>query len=87
MIASGLVAHLSCVDPRRLDRSFSGRQFDAALLDDLPPGVDPCGENGEFHTVTVAGPMFGESIAVTPGPVVEREGFVFADFDLSQPQG
>ncbi|HEV2286009.1 MAG TPA: hypothetical protein VGR80_08200 [Steroidobacteraceae bacterium] len=79
MIASGLVAHLVCVDPRRLPREFAGRRFDARLLDDLPPGVDPCGENGEFHTVVTAGPMFAAPIPVKPGEVVERDGFVFAD--------
>lgn len=79
MIASGLVAHLTCIDPRRLDRSFAGRQFDQALLDDLPDGVDPCGENGEFHTVVTAGPMFDASIPVAPGEIVERDGFIFAD--------
>jgi diphthamide synthase (EF-2-diphthine--ammonia ligase) len=79
MIASGLVAHLTCVDPRRLDRSFAGRRFDASLLADLPPGVDPCGENGEFHTVVTAGPMFAAPIPIQVGEVVERDGFVFAD--------
>jgi diphthamide synthase (EF-2-diphthine--ammonia ligase) len=79
MIASGLVAHLTCIDPRRLDRSFAGRRFDQALLDDLPEGVDPCGENGEFHTVVSAGPMFDAPIPVAPGEIVERDGFVFAD--------
>jgi uncharacterized protein (TIGR00290 family) len=79
MIASGLRAHLVCVDPRRLHRSFAGRGFDAALLEDLPPEVDPCGENGEFHTVVSAGPMFAAPIAVRVGEVVERDGFVFAD--------
>jgi uncharacterized protein (TIGR00290 family) len=79
MIASGLRAHLVCVDPRRLGRSFAGRSFDAALLEDLPPDVDPCGENGEFHTVVSAGPMFNAPIQVRVGEVVEREGFVFAD--------
>jgi uncharacterized protein (TIGR00290 family) len=79
MIASGLVAHLTCVDPRRLDRSFAGRRFDASLLADLPPGVDPCGENGEFHTVVTAGPMFAAPIPVQVGEVVERDGFIFAD--------
>ncbi|HYM41141.1 MAG TPA: hypothetical protein VET46_00105 [Steroidobacteraceae bacterium] len=79
MIARGLEAHLVCVDPRRLDRSFAGRRFDAALLAALPPDVDPCGENGEFHTVVSAGPMFPAPIAVRVGEVVEREGFVFAD--------
>jgi uncharacterized protein (TIGR00290 family) len=79
MIESGLVAHLVCVDPRRLDKSFAGRRFDASLLRDLPPGVDPCGENGEFHTVVTGGPLFPRPIAIENGPVVERDGFVFAD--------
>jgi uncharacterized protein (TIGR00290 family) len=79
MIASGLVAHLVCVDPRRLAREFAGRRFDATLLDQLPPDVDPCGENGEFHTVVTAGPMFAAPIPARVGEVVERDGFVFAD--------
>jgi len=79
MIDSGLVAYLVCVDPRRLDASFAGRRFDASLLRDLPADVDPCGENGEFHTVVAAGPMFCQPIALSIGPVVDREGFVFAD--------
>ncbi len=80
MLAAGLRAHITCVDPRRLDPSFAGREYDAALLDALPPGVDPCGENGEFHTVCWAGPMFSRALALEPGPVVERDGFWFADF-------
>ena len=79
MLASGLVAHLTCIDPKRLERSFAGRRFDARLLDDLPREVDPCGENGEFHTVVSAGPMLTAPIAVRVGEVVERDGFVFAD--------
>lgn len=79
MIASGVVAHLVCVDPRRLAREFAGRRFDTALLDELPLEVDPCGENGEFHTLVSAGPMFRAPIAVTIGAAVERDGFVFAD--------
>jgi uncharacterized protein (TIGR00290 family) len=79
MIASGLTAHLVCVDPRRLGREFAGRRFDAGLLAELPAAVDPCGENGEFHTVVSAGPMFAAPIPVTIGAVVERDGFVFAD--------
>ncbi|MGH6981323.1 MAG: hypothetical protein ACREFC_08970 [Stellaceae bacterium] len=79
MIAGGLDAHLVCVDPRKLDRRFAGRRFDADLLGALPAGVDPCGENGEFHTVVTAGPMFSASIPITIGAVVERDGFVFAD--------
>jgi uncharacterized protein (TIGR00290 family) len=80
MIASGLSAYLTCVDPRKLDRSFAGRRFDAELLSALPTGVDPCGENGEFHTFANGGPMFKQVIPVTAGEIVEREGFVFADF-------
>lgn len=79
MIASGLLAHLVCVDPRRLDASFAGRRFDEELLLQLPASVDPCGENGEFHTVVSAGPMFSAAIQVRRGEVVERDGFVFAD--------
>jgi uncharacterized protein (TIGR00290 family) len=79
MIASGLVAHIVCLDPRKLDRSFAGRRFDESFLRDLPPGIDPCGENGEFHTVVTAGPMFKAPIAVEIGETVERDGFVFTD--------
>jgi uncharacterized protein (TIGR00290 family) len=79
MLAGGVEATLTCVDPRRLDRAFAGRRFDRALLDALPAGVDPCGENGEFHTFVSAGPMFASGIDVSVGEVVEREGFVFAD--------
>lgn len=79
MIDSGLVAHLVCVDPRRIDRRFAGRRYDTDLLAELPDTVDPCGENGEFHTAVSAGPMFAAPIPVEPGKVVERDGFVFAD--------
>jgi uncharacterized protein (TIGR00290 family) len=79
MIGSGLRAVVTCVDPRRLSRSLAGRAFDAALLAELPPGVDPCGENGEFHSFAWGGPMFGAPIQIAAGEVVEREGFVFAD--------
>jgi uncharacterized protein (TIGR00290 family) len=79
MVAGGLQARLTCVDPRKLDRGFAGRAFDDALLDELPPGVDPCGENGEFHSFACAGPMFDHPIPVRLGEVVERDGFVFAD--------
>jgi uncharacterized protein (TIGR00290 family) len=79
MIASGLVAHIVCLDPRKLDKSFGGRRFDESFLRDLPPDIDPCGENGEFHTVVTAGPMFKAPIAVEIGETVERDGFVFTD--------
>ena len=62
-----------------MDRSFAGRKFDHELLDDLPADVDPCGENGEFHTFVSDGPMFSKSLSVRNGPVVERDGFFFAD--------
>jgi uncharacterized protein (TIGR00290 family) len=79
MVATGLQARLTCVDPRKLDASFAGRSFDEDLLHSLPSDVDPCGENGEFHTMVTAGPMFREPIAVAVGEIVTREGFVFAD--------
>lgn len=86
MIRGGLEAHLTCVDPRVLPPSFAGRRFDAELLADLPPDIDPCGERGEFHTCAVAGPMFKNRINVLPGMVVERDGFVFADLMLQTPR-
>ncbi|HTD52959.1 MAG TPA: ATP-binding protein [Thermoanaerobaculia bacterium] len=79
MIAGGLSAVVVCLDPRRLARSFAGRAYDARFVNDLPPGVDPCGENGEFHTCVTGGPMFTRALEVVSGAVVEREGFVFAD--------
>lgn len=79
MIAGGVRAFLTCVDPKKLDASFAGRSFDEKLLAELPPSVDPCGENGEFHTCVVAGPMFSHAIPVRGGEIVERDGFVFAD--------
>jgi len=80
MIAGGLAARVACVDPRKLDASFAGRRFDADFLKALPAGVDPCGENGEFHTLAIAGPMFQEPIDVRQGETVERDGFLFTDF-------
>jgi len=79
MIGAGLRARLTCVDPRILDRSFAGREFGLQLLADLPAGVDPCGERGEFHSFAYAGPMFESPIPIESGEVVERGGFVFAD--------
>ena len=79
MLDGGLSAYLTCVDPRKLDRSFAGRRFDADLLAALPSGIDPCGENGEFHTFANDGPMFREKIPVEVGEIVERDSFVFAD--------
>lgn len=79
MIDSGLRARLVCVDPRKLQPEFAGRDFDHQLLADLPAGVDPCGENGEFHSFVYAGPMFDREIPVVTGECVERDGFWFCD--------
>jgi uncharacterized protein (TIGR00290 family) len=79
MVASGLRARLTCVDPRVLDRRFVSREFDRQLLAELPASVDPCGERGEFHSFAYDGPMFRNAIPVVAGEVVERDGFVFAD--------
>jgi uncharacterized protein (TIGR00290 family) len=81
MIASGLRAVLTCVDPRRVPRELAGREFDQTLLDELAslPGVDPCGENGEFHTFAYAGPPLSLPVPIRVGEIVERDGFVFAD--------
>ena len=79
MIAAGVKAKVTCVDPRKLDRSFAGCDFDSAFLERLPTDVDPCGENGEFHTFVYDAPCFSRPIEVEAGEVVERDGFVFAD--------
>lgn len=79
MIDAGVEAVLTCVDPKKLPGSFVGRTFDHALLDELPQDVDPCGENGEFHTCVLAGPMFRQPLHATVGEIVERDGFCFAD--------
>jgi len=100
MVDAGVEAVLTCVDPTRVPANFAGRRFDHPLLDALPPGVDPCGENGEFHTCVVAGPMFRERLRVArlegrppadarpdappPFKVVERDGFVFAEVVLEE---
>ena len=78
-VDAGFGAVVVCVDPGQLDPSFAGRGFDSSFLADLPAGVDPCGENGEFHTFVHAGPVFGDPIPCRVGEVVERDGFVFCD--------
>jgi uncharacterized protein (TIGR00290 family) len=83
MLASGLKAKLTCIDPRKLDLSFAGREFDRSLIESLPAGTDPCGENGEFHTFCYASPVFSQPISVALGEVVERDGFCFADLIAS----
>jgi uncharacterized protein (TIGR00290 family) len=79
MIGAGLVAHIACLDPRKVPASLAGRRFDLDLLAELPAGVDPCAENGEFHTFASAGPMFRRPIPITVGEPVTRDGFVFCD--------
>jgi uncharacterized protein (TIGR00290 family) len=79
MIAAGTRAKLTCVDTGKLDRSFAGREFDEALLSDLPAGVDACGERGEFHSFVYAGPMFDAVLPVSVGETVVRDQFVFTD--------
>jgi uncharacterized protein (TIGR00290 family) len=88
MVAAGLRARITCVDPKQLNASFAGRDFDAQLLDDLPASVDPCGERGEFHTFAYDGPMFQRPLRIRTGEIVQRDGFVFADVlesDLEDP--
>ena len=82
MLSNGLRARVACVDTRTLDAAFVGREFDRSLLEELPSGVDPCGENGEFHTCVYAGPMFKKPLVLEPGEVVTREPFAWRDLQL-----
>jgi uncharacterized protein (TIGR00290 family) len=82
MLNAGLRARITCVDPRKVPATFAGRELDASLLADLPPGTDPCAENGEFHTCAYAGPMFAKPLPLVPGTVEQHGDFVFADFTL-----
>ena len=86
-LSAGFRAIAVCVDPRKLDPSFAGRELDASFFRDLPAGVDPCGENGEFHTFVFDGPIFRRPIPVRTGDVVERDGFVFCDLLLAAAGG
>lgn len=79
MIAAGVETVITCVDPKQLDPKFAGRAFDEKLLSELPPGADPCGEKGEFHSFCHAGPMYRARIPIRVGEIVERDGFRFAD--------
>ena len=83
MIESGLEAYLATVDLKKLPPEFAGRKFDAALIADLPGGVDPCGENGEFHTCVVAGPIFSRRLPVVTGERVERDGYAYCDLVIA----
>jgi uncharacterized protein (TIGR00290 family) len=87
MIKSGVRAKLTCVDPKLLAPEFVGREFDEQLLSNFLPQVDPCGENGEFHTFVYAGPVFQRDLSVEVGEIVSRDGFVFADLSLSRNKG
>jgi diphthamide synthase (EF-2-diphthine--ammonia ligase) len=83
MIAAGQRAVITCVDPKKLGREFAGREIDLALVNALPEGVDPCAENGEFHSFAFAGPQFAQPLDIRAGEVVDRDGFVFADVTLA----
>ena len=84
MLQAGVRARITCVDPKALPRHFAGRDFDSAFLGDLPAGVDPCGENGEFHSFVYDGPMLQVPVPVQLGEVIERDGFVFADLQSGE---
>ncbi len=83
MIESGIEAYLATVDLNKVSAKFAGRKFDAQLLADLPETVDPCGENGEFHTCVVAGPMFSHSLSITPTTCIERDGYAYCDLVMA----
>jgi uncharacterized protein (TIGR00290 family) len=87
MIDGGLRARLACVDTRVLDAALVGREWDRALLAELPPGTDPCGEKGEFHTCVYDGPMFSKPLALEPGEIVTRDSFTWADLRPSYVEG
>ena len=82
MLDAGVEAHVATVDLSKLDPSFSGRRWDAAFIGDLPDGIDPCGENGEFHTCVVNGPAFREPLRIETGETVIRDGFAYTDLHL-----
>jgi diphthamide synthase (EF-2-diphthine--ammonia ligase) len=79
LIRAGVKAKVTCIDPAKLDASYAGREYDGEFLNSLPPGIDPCGENGEFHTFVYDAPVFSSEIRVQVGEKVARDGFVFAD--------
>jgi uncharacterized protein (TIGR00290 family) len=83
MVAAGLRARITCLNPTVMDRKFAGREFDTALLDELPSSIDPCAERGEFHTCSYDGPMFNHPVPVETGVTVERDGYVFTDLTIS----
>jgi uncharacterized protein (TIGR00290 family) len=85
MMRAGVKAKVTCIDPAKLDRSFAGREFDGDFIESLPPAVDACGENGEFHTFVYESPVFSRPLAIKAGDTVERDGFVFADVLSNDP--
>jgi uncharacterized protein (TIGR00290 family) len=85
MIADGFEAYIATVDLKKMSAEFAGRKFDAQLLTDLPEGIDPCGENGEFHSCVMAGPIFSRRLAVMPGERVERDGYAYCDLVMRDP--
>lgn len=82
MVAAGLGARITCLNPTVMDRKFAGREFDQSLLDELPESIDPCAERGEFHTCSYRGPMFSRPLPIRTGITVERDGYVFTDLTL-----
>ena len=82
MVAAGLGARITCLNPKVMERKFAGREFDQSLLDELPESIDPCAERGEFHTCSYRGPMFSRSLPIRTGITVERDGYVFTDLTL-----
>lgn len=83
MILSGLSAYLTCIDPKQLSEKFAGQKFDNSFLSRLDDDIDPCGENGEFHTFVHSGPMFNSDIPVSIGETVNKDGFFFTDLALA----
>lgn len=83
MVSSGLKAMITCINPKNLAKEFAGREYNGSFLDDIPAGVDPCGENGEFHSFAFDGPMFQNPIEISLGKIVHRDGFVFADISAN----
>src|SRR4051794_40733010 len=83
MIAAGLRARITCLNPKVIGARFAGREFDAALVAELPASVDPCGERGEFHTCSYDGPMFRQPVPIETGITIERDGYVFTDLTLA----
>jgi uncharacterized protein (TIGR00290 family) len=81
----GMRSRIVCLDPKKMPSSFAGRDLDQTLVDEFPAGIDPCGENGEFHTFVYDGPMFAHSLPVRNGEAVTRDGFVFMDLFMREP--